>query len=207
MSVPSWMSPLPSWLVTPNAISSLESVSGPTLCDSPDGLTTGPSGPAVARANLSARQVKEQGLMTSGTYGPRSTISLNSVALQQSLESKLRHRTDLLGSTLYKLTWKIRVTPAQRSIYALRASALRISDNAFTGLPTPSGTSNHGKNHVAGRLDEWGGSSNPFRGTSLGRTHSPAFELWIMGLPAAWREQMPPATPSSHKSRRCSLRL
>jgi hypothetical protein len=33
----------------------------------------------------------------------------------------------LLGSTLFKLTWKQRDTPAQRLIYALRASVLRTS--------------------------------------------------------------------------------
>ena len=42
----------------------------------------------------------------------------------------------LLGSMLYTLTWKERVTPAQLSISALRASARRTSDSAFTGWPT-----------------------------------------------------------------------
>jgi hypothetical protein len=55
-------------------------------------------------------------------------------------------------------------------------------------LPTPSGTSNHGKNHVAGRLDEWGGSSNPWRGTEIGGISSPAFEEWVMGWPVQWTE-------------------
>jgi hypothetical protein len=55
-------------------------------------------------------------------------------------------------------------------------------------LPTPSGTSNHGKNHVSGRLDEWGGSSNPFRGTEIGKLHSPRFEEWMMGFPDRWTE-------------------
>lgn len=52
--------------------------------------------------------------------------------------------------------------------------------------PTPSGTSNHGKNHVVGRLDEWGGSSNRFRGTSLQRVRCPEFEEWMMGWPEGW---------------------
>jgi hypothetical protein len=71
-------------------------------------------------------------------------------------------------------------------------------------LPTPSGTNNHGKNHTVGRLDEWGGSSNPFRGTPLGPVRCVSFELWMMGLPTAWRQSMPPATPSSRKSRKSS---
>jgi hypothetical protein len=71
-------------------------------------------------------------------------------------------------------------------------------------FPTPSGTSNHGRNHVSGRLDEWGGSSNPFRGTNIGKTHSPAFELWMMGFPAEWGQLMPLETPLSRKSQRHS---
>lgn len=71
--------------------------------------------------------------MTSGTYGPRSTTLSTSAALTRSLESRLRARTDLLGSTLFKLTWKQRVTPSGRSISALRASVRRISDKDFTG--------------------------------------------------------------------------
>ena len=137
MSVPSWMLPLPSWLVTPSAISSQALVSGALRFAEQDGQTTDPSGPAVARANLSARQVKEQGSMTSGTSGPRSTISLNSVALQQSLESRLRAKTQTLGSTLYKLTWKPWVTDSGPSRSRLRASVLRTSETGCTGWPTP----------------------------------------------------------------------
>jgi hypothetical protein len=56
-----------------------------------------------------------------------------------------------------------------------------------SSLPTPSGCRS-GKNHVGGRLDEWGGSSNPWRGTETGRTSSPAFEEWVMGWPVQWTE-------------------
>jgi hypothetical protein len=41
------------------------------------------------------------------------------------------------GSTVYALTWRERVTPQGRSIYALRASALRTSDSDCGGWPTP----------------------------------------------------------------------
>lgn len=43
----------------------------------------------------------------------------------------------LHGSTLYRLTWKQRTTPAGRSIPALRASVPRTSDKGCTGWPTP----------------------------------------------------------------------
>lgn len=42
-----------------------------------------------------------------------------------------------LGSTLYKLTWKERVTPLGRLICALRASAPRTSVNGSIGWATP----------------------------------------------------------------------
>lgn len=121
----------------PNVISLPELESGHTLCDKRDGLTTDRSGQAPALANLSARQAKAAGLMTSGTYGQRSTISSASADLASYLESRLRARTDLLGSTLYKLTWKERITPSGRSIPALRASVRRTSDNDCIGWPTP----------------------------------------------------------------------
>ena len=120
-----------------NAISSPVSVSGPPPCAAPAGQTIPPSGPPHALANLSARQAKEMGLMTSGTYGRPSTTSSASAALVESLMSRLQARTALIGSTLYKLTWKQRALPSGRSIYALRASARPISDNAYTGWPTP----------------------------------------------------------------------
>jgi hypothetical protein len=76
------------------------------------------------------------GLLTSGTYGRTSTGLFKTADLQLSLANKLRARTDLAGSTLYKLIWKDRATPAGRSIPALRASVRRTSGKDFTGWPT-----------------------------------------------------------------------
>jgi len=121
----------------PSVTSLQASESGAGRCDLPDGLTTDQSGLDHAHANLSARQAKVLGLMTSGTYGPRSTGSSASAALQSSLANKLQARTVSLGSTLYRLTWKDRVTPAQHPICALRASVRRTSDSDSTGWPTP----------------------------------------------------------------------
>lgn len=75
--------------------------------------------------------------MTSGTFGPPSTTSSASAALQSSLENRLRASTQMLGSTLYKLTWKPWVTPSGRSRSRLRASARPTSEIAHTGWPTP----------------------------------------------------------------------
>lgn len=124
-----------------SAISSPGLASGPFPLDALGGLTINQFGQALAPANLSARQVKAAGLMTSGICGHTSTILSSSAALQQSLVSKLQAATASTGSTLYKLTWKQRATPSGRLIYALRASARRTSDNGSGGLesgwPTP----------------------------------------------------------------------
>lgn len=75
--------------------------------------------------------------MTSGIYGPLGTGSSRSADLRSSLASRLQARTASLGSTLFTLTWKSKVTPSGRSISALRASALRTSDSGFGSWPTP----------------------------------------------------------------------
>lgn len=132
---------LPSFAILPSAISSQESVSGPTRLGLPDGLTNALSGQVLVPANLSARQAKEAGLMTSGTFGRLGNISSTSADLQTSLASKLRRKTDMLGSTLYKLTWKEWHTPAGRSFPLLRASARRTKDTDNSseryGWPSP----------------------------------------------------------------------
>lgn len=75
--------------------------------------------------------------MTSGICGPLSSTSSHSVRLRSSLVNRLQAKTASVGSTLYKLTWKERVTPAGRSISALRASARPTSDSGSGGWPTP----------------------------------------------------------------------
>lgn len=74
--------------------------------------------------------------------GPTFFDSSPSDVLRLSLVSKLRARTALLGSTLYRLTWKERATPQQRSISALRASVPRTSvkDSSSAGWGTPVAT-------------------------------------------------------------------
>ena len=112
---------------SPNATSSPGSGPGATPSASRDGLITGPSGPVRARVSLSARQAEREGLLTSGTYGRLGTTSSASAALAKSLENRLRARTASLGSTLFNLTWKRRVTPSGLSISALRGSVRRTS--------------------------------------------------------------------------------
>lgn len=142
---------------TPNATSSPGSASGHTPFDLLDGPTTGPSGPAPARAPRSRPPEKEarvlaaaersvsrilssqpdgyvsiaatSGVATIATCSPNLSASKASAALQLSLESRLRAATADCGSTLYELSWKRLDMPSGPPICALRASARRTSAN------------------------------------------------------------------------------
>lgn len=123
-----------------SATSSPASASGPWPSAAPAGQTTDLFGPVPVLANLSARQARELGLLTSGTFGRTSTTSSRSTDLQRSLESRLQAATQTLGSTLYRMTWKAWDTGSGRSRFRLRASVLRTSETGSTGWPTPTGT-------------------------------------------------------------------
>lgn len=122
---------------TPSVISSQASESGATPSAAQDGQTTSPHGQGVVPVSPSAAQASEGAQQTTGTFGRSSSASLRSAALQSSLVSRYRARTDSLGSTLYTTTWKVRTTPSGRSISAQRASGRRTSGSACTGWPTP----------------------------------------------------------------------
>jgi hypothetical protein len=67
---------------------------------------------------------------------------------------------------------------------------LTVVNASGCSLPTPSGV-NGGRNNTMGRVDEWGGSSNPLRGTVIGYLCSPEFEELVMGWPVTWTAPMP----------------
>jgi len=120
-----------------NATSLQESVFGHSPCASLGGQTIAQFGQDLAPANLSARQARELGLLTSGICGPISSTSSPSAHLQSSLESRLRARLSSLGSTLYTLTWKPWVTPSGVSRFRLRASVRRTSETGSSGWRSP----------------------------------------------------------------------
>lgn len=122
---------------TPSATSSPESASGRMLFVQPDGQIHDQHGQPVALASLSPRQASALGLMTSDTCGQPSLGSQSTLALQSSLENKLRVKLSMLGSTLYTLTWKRWTTPLGPSRSRLRASVPRTSATDSTGWPTP----------------------------------------------------------------------
>jgi hypothetical protein len=135
-----------------SVISSPALASGVTPCDSPDGKTSGKSGPDRAPARASAPRAKVKGLMTLVTSGRYGCPSSESAALQSSLENRLMQRLDTGGSTLFRLTWRRPRTPLGRRYLERAASAPRTEDRGFTSWPTPNtGCSLTGHGHRGGK--------------------------------------------------------
>lgn len=210
-SVPLKTSAPPTSPATPSSTSSPASASGPTPSVRPDGPMTVPSGQQVARASLSPRQARAADLMTSGTSGQHSTGSQASVDLTSSLASRYRARTALLGSTLYRLTWKPRATPLGRSIPAQRGSVRPRSASAFTGWPTPRVGNNGG--HGNAKRSKQGRLEDVVQTSALGPTSSgssaatddadllnPAFARWLQGVPDTWNDFAVTATGYARQS-------
>ena len=122
---------------TPSATSSPAGDSGVLRSGMQDGPMIDLSGLEVALAPVSAQRAKAQGLQTLVTSGLIGSDSSASASLQQSLESRLRQRLDMAGSTLFKQTWKRRRTPLGRSYLEHTASGRRTSGSGFTSVPTP----------------------------------------------------------------------
>lgn len=122
---------------TRSAISSPESEPGVMLSGLPDGVMTNPSGPDHVRANRSVRRERGKARRTNAICGLLGFDSSANDDLELSLLNRLRPVTDLLGSTLFDMTWKRRRTPAGRWIFALRASGRLISGSGYSSWQTP----------------------------------------------------------------------
>ena len=183
--VQSWMSHLATSPDSDNVISLLASVFGLSRSVAQACRMTLMYGPEAAPANLSARQAKEMGWMTSGISGHTSSTSSASAVLQSCLESRLRAKTQTLGSTLYKLTWKPWVTPSGRSRFRLRASVLRTSETARTGWPTP--TVGNGMGSQSSEGMSVSGMTPDGRKNAVSLNHVATFAGWptpMAGTPA-----------------------
>lgn len=146
----------------PKSISSEESQDGSLPVSTPDLLLIDKSGQPVVHALLSPAQEKRRraqrvaevlshaldelaissassasapGTPTSDTSGPKYGGSSATVALQSSLENRLRARMAAYGSLEYVLQWKPWIMPLGRPICALRASGPRTSDKESGGAP------------------------------------------------------------------------
>ena len=178
-----------------------------------------------ARANLSARQAREKGLLTSGTCGPLGFTTSRALILRGSLESRLRLLTDLHGSTLFKLIWKIRVTPQQRTISALLGSGRAINVNASSGLQLRRGWSTPAardwkdqgalENSMIRKDGKRRSSVVPRQVYIMGKANglgwqtekgfiaptNPEFVRFLMGIPPEMGECAPTGTPSTSEQR------
>lgn len=151
-----------------SAISSPGSGDGRLPCVAQDGPTVALHGQHHAPANLSARQAKALGLLTSGTYGPPHIGLSASAALSWSLASNLAALTRTTGSTLYKLTWKPWAMPSGRLRFRLRASARRTRETVLIGWPTPIASNGRG----AGNFNRQGGGKPSDCGVISGLAHT-----------------------------------
>jgi hypothetical protein len=136
----------------PPVISSPESAAGPTLLDLPVGATIDLFGQVLVPANPSVERASEKALPTSGTFGRCGLGSSGSVGLQSSLESRLRARLGLAGSTPWPMIWRKKATKLGRRYCQLVLSDRRTSVTDFGLLPTPAAQS-YGTNQggAAGR--------------------------------------------------------
>ncbi len=105
------------------------------LYDWLDGVTSERYGLDPVLANLSARQAKGAGLLTSGTFGLPGIGSSRSAVLKSCLESRLTKLCP--GSTLFSETWSRKDTPAGQQLLVHTASARRTSASESTAWPTP----------------------------------------------------------------------
>lgn len=167
----------------PSAISLPDSEAGATRYDSLGGRTIAQFGRDLAPANLSARQAKDMGLLTSGISGRVGFISSRSVDLQEFMVSRLRARLSMLGSTLYTLTWKAWVTPSGVSRSRLRASVRRTSETELTGWPTPTCQS---PNSLRGK------GQDPIKrraqGHSVNLTDAVTLAAWVTPTVRDWKD-------------------
>src|SRR6056300_1984674 len=94
------------------------------------------SSPEDTLANLSPSQVEKKVKKIRDTSGQKCLDLSKNSDLLGSLEKTL---VDTLNSvsTPYSRTWRVKVTPQQRLVFQLRASAPTTNGNGYGLLPTP----------------------------------------------------------------------
>lgn len=162
---------------------------------SPNGRRYRRNSPSVAgshsHAKTSVPLEKERELPANvADYGPSLPGSL--ATYDHDSSSWKTHQFSLLGGLEpFVETWPRWGMMLAGELYPLlMPDSLTVEIESGFLLPTPSGV-NGGKNHTMGRIDEWGGSSNPLRGTPIGSLCLPEFEELVMGWPVTWTEPTP----------------
>ena len=97
------------------------------------------------------------------------------------------------GLTRSSRTWPNWGMVAGGECWALTPLDILITEPDCGWLPTPSGVPGP-SNHMVGRLDEWGGSANPWRKTEIGRYFWSELEEAVMGFPLEWTALEPYGT-------------
>lgn len=184
-----------------NAIGSLASADGPTPSRLPESRQADLFGQAHAPANHSAPLARAMALAIPVTYGPPGNASLRSANLQRCLANRLAERLLNRGSTLYKLTWNVWVTPLGVYRFRLQALAHRISGIERIGWATP--TARDWKDSPGmtaqregrGRLDQLPRQAYLCTGETLtgpqevmasGGHLNPGHSRWLMGYRDVW---------------------
>ncbi len=150
------------------------------------GLDLVPVSPSARPANRKPKPTRA----ISGLYGFPSSAS---VALQESLESRLLARLPLDGWTKPLMTWKRKHTPSRRQYCQLAVSALPIAETDCGLWPTPAARDHfpaHSSGYVAEKKAQGHGMSNL----------NDAVELWPTPQSRDWKSGSTPS-PLDHNAR------
>ena len=138
---------------SPSATSSRESEDGQQQLDLLAGMMSDPCGQEAHPASHSVQPGTEKDKTMSDTCGLSSSISSASARLQSSLESRLRQPLERAGSTIYKMTWKQKATPAQWPYCQLAASVPR-TKGIDSSMSQKAWATPNTMDHMALRSDE-----------------------------------------------------
>jgi hypothetical protein len=141
------------------------------------GLDHHPVSPSARQVNKKEKTMNDTSPRISQASSPqdgllfssesKSQARLCSERLQNALEKALMERLSGRGSMIYQGAWKPHITPSERQIYRLRASARRTSGSepslALSGWPTPQARDTfpaHSEEYIAAKKAQGHGMAN-----------------------------------------------